>query len=526
MILLAREHWHGLNAYLQKLAQMRLPEDYEVVVGGCSGLCPEVTLSPQLPEVKMVRGGDELCEVDLFDACVAQACGAYLLLIREPVEFDVRLLDESIRELGQGGDRMSFSATGKFVLAEKAYYLASGGLRALLECANLSGSVADPSAPGTMCRLRNLQNEYVSLCCGHNTVIDPDVVIDSPQSVKIGSNCVIRKGVVLRPEGGEIVIGDNCVVNHYCVFHGKGGIYIGNWTILEPHCALYAHSQTYGSFDLPIAEQANVGKGIYLMGDNWIGGGVVICDDVTIGKGTMVGPNSTVEKSLPMASLAHGSPARSTGKRHVGPWDSRKEERAVFEGMPKRVSQHVIKRAALIKGLVKPDDCVLDVGCGEGLITGILAEKTARIVGCDYSAQAIQVAKKHCPAIEFICCNSTDLPFHDASFSAVTLSDVAEHLMPIQFVKTLEDIRRILRPGGTLILATPITGKGVHAANYAHIYEYSEAELREILGEFFCEVQLIDREFGLFVACNRYTPVEGDVARENRPVAGHVKSRV
>ena len=57
---------------------------------------------------------------------------------------------------------------------------------------------------------------------GENTFIDPEVIIDQPQSMRIGANCTIGKGVILRSEDGEIVIGDNCVVNHNSVFHGKG----------------------------------------------------------------------------------------------------------------------------------------------------------------------------------------------------------------------------------------------------------------------------------------------------------------
>ena len=108
-------------------------------------------------------------------------------------------------------------------------------------------------------RFRDLNNRKNLLTYGHNTIIDPEVIVNQPDSVKIGAHCVIRKGVVLRPEDGEIVIGDHCVINHYTILHGKGGIYIGDWTVMSAHCGLYAENHSYERFDLPITQQENVG---------------------------------------------------------------------------------------------------------------------------------------------------------------------------------------------------------------------------------------------------------------------------
>ena len=350
---------------------------------------------------------------------------------------------------------------------------------------------------------RNLRNESVPFRCGPGTFIDPEVIIESPESVKIGSNCIIRKGVVLRPEGGEIIIGDNCVINHYCVFHGKGGIYIGDWTIVAPHCGFYAQNHTYENFDVPITKQPNTGRGIFLMGDNWVGAHSVICDDVTIGKGAVIGANSTVTKSVSMASIAVGSPARVIKKRYTGDWNFHNRERAVINGMPIKIYEHVNQRGLLIKELIDTKDSILDIGCGEGIITAILAEKAPNIVGCDYSIEAVGIAKEQYPHVEFVYSNSTNLAFGDESLKKVIMSDIAEHLMPVQFVKTLFEVNRVLQRGGKLILATPITGKQQNTSTYAHIYEYSEAEIKRLLNEIFLETELVNEQFGLFVAQKR-----------------------
>lgn len=349
-------------------------------------------------------------------------------------------------------------------------------------------------------RFRDLNNRKNLLNYGRNTIIDPEVIVDQPHSVKIGAHCVIRKGVVLRPEDGEIVIGDHCVINHYTIFHGKGGIYLGDWTVIGPHCGFYAQNHSYERFDLPITKQDNVGKGIYLMGDNWIGSHSVICDDVTLGKGAIVGANSTVTKSIPLGCIAVGSPAYVVKKRYAGSWDFNKSERASNSSeMPLDIRTHVERRGQLLKEMILSSDKILDVGCGEGIITGILAEKCPSIIGCDYSLEALRTAKERYQHITFTYSNSTTLRFNRESFTKVVLSDVAEHLLPQQFVKTLEEIRRILIKDGILILTTPLTSKGIHCSTYAHIYEYSRYEIESTLRKIFGHVELVDVSLGVFV---------------------------
>ena len=335
---------------------------------------------------------------------------------------------------------------------------------------------------------------------GEGTFIDPEVIIDCPERVKIGANCAIRKGVVLRPETGEIIIGDNCVINHYSVFHGKGGIYIGDWTIIAPNCGFYAQNHSFDRFDIPITKQPNIGKGIYLMGDNWIGAGAVVCDDVTIGKGAVIGANSTVTRSIPMACMAAGSPAKILKKRYQDNWDFSNRERAEHEGVPQNIYFHVLKRGTLLCEHIITNENVLDVGCGEGIITAMIAEKGAKVVGTDYAADAVETAQSRYPNISFVVCNTTCLPFAPKSFDKIVLSDVAEHLLPIQFVRTLGQVSTLLAVGGSVIVATPLTGKGKKGSTYAHIYEYSEDEMTRLLGRHFSNVRLIDRSFGLFVA--------------------------
>ncbi len=489
-----------MEAYLSRLARQHIRGDYEIAMGhrGNPAGCARLDASGRNLRVVQMSVAPEQ-ELSL-DTVARMARGTYLLFVREAVDFSFEVVDESIRALEDSGDEMSISKTGKFVLIRQSLYRKVGRLHALLEQVELTEAHPQWRVPAEACRVRGLDKDTVSVTCGTNTYVDPDIVIDSPERVRIGANCLIRKGVVLRAEGGEIVIGDHCVLNHYTVFHGKGGIYVGDWTIIAPHCGLYAQNHTFDSFDVPITKQPNVGRGIYLMGDNWLGAGAVLCDDVTVGKGAVVGANSTVMKSIPMGCVAVGSPARVIRKRFNETWDFHQRERAAVHGMPATIAEHVGERGRRIGSLVDAGDRVLDVGCGEGIIMGLLANKCPDVIGCDYSIDALKLAAKEYPALRFLYSNSTHLRFEESSFTKVILSEVAEHLLPVQLDRTLSEIHRVLKPGGMLILSTPLTGRGTRTSTYAHIHEYSEAEIGALMRSVFGASRLIDRQFGVLVA--------------------------
>lgn len=493
----------NLAAYAENLMRTVTSERYEVIVCTSSRTHAYSRAAGLAADLRVVVIQENAGQKELLDAAVREARGSYVLLIRKPVEFDMQVLEESLNEQARCGNPLSVSATGKFVLVERSHYLAAGGfagLRSLLPDHEVAASPVPPSSIG---RVRDLHNREVQVCFGRGTRVDPDVVIDTPELVSIGSNSVIRKGVVLRPEGGEIVIGDNCVINHYCVFHGKGGIYVGDWTIIAPHCGFYAQNHTFERFDVPITRQPSVGKGIYLMGDNWIGAGAVVCDDVTLGKGAVIGAGAVVCKSVPMASVAAGVPARVIKKRYQADWDFHQRERATCEGMPAHIDAHVRERGRSLSKFVETDDRALDVGCGEGTVTRLIAQACGRVVGCDYSLEAVETARKHVPDAEFAYCNSTALRFPDGAFTKVVLSDIAEHLLPVQLRRTLHEVARVLTSQGTLVLATPLTGNGTRTSTYAHIYEYSQEEISAYLNREFCDVRIVDRRFGILLARKR-----------------------
>jgi 2-polyprenyl-3-methyl-5-hydroxy-6-metoxy-1,4-benzoquinol methylase len=99
----------------------------------------------------------------------------------------------------------------------------------------------------------------------------------------------------------------------------------------------------------------------------------------------------------------------------------------------------------------RPGGRLLDVGCGSGDWIMFMRGLGWQVSGNDFDANAVKTARDRGLDVE---CASLEQQNHaDASFDAVTLSHVIEHVPnPIQ---TLVECRRILKPGGRLVLFTP-----------------------------------------------------------------------
>ncbi|MFA6925324.1 MAG: class I SAM-dependent methyltransferase [Bacteroidales bacterium] len=88
-----------------------------------------------------------------------------------------------------------------------------------------------------------------------------------------------------------------------------------------------------------------------------------------------------------------------------------------------------------------PDDTnnILDVGCGNGIITNMLAEKFS-VVGVDRSKKALSYLKT-----KTILASSDNIPVENESFDLVFSSELLEHLEDETFYKTIEELKRISR---------------------------------------------------------------------------------
>lgn len=131
--------------------------------------------------------------------------------------------------------------------------------------------------------------------------------------------------------------------------------------------------------------------------------------------------------------------------------------------------EEIVKRAVSF-----PAETVLDLGCGNGNIIGLLKkEKEARYYGVDLSDEMIQEARKRLGEdVGLETADAADLPFQDEYFDLIICNASFHHYTNPE--KAVSEMRRVLKKGGTLILGDPtIPGKwlrkflnwGLHQGN-------------------------------------------------------------
>jgi SAM-dependent methyltransferase len=110
-----------------------------------------------------------------------------------------------------------------------------------------------------------------------------------------------------------------------------------------------------------------------------------------------------------------------------------------------------------------PDDHLLEIACGGGVLLAWALETGCRASGLDHSEEMVQLAREVAPEAEVVLGKAESLPFEDEAFTCVA-SATAFFFFPDP-VAVLREARRVLRPGGRLAIATtPPEMRGTPAA--------------------------------------------------------------
>jgi ubiquinone/menaquinone biosynthesis C-methylase UbiE len=135
------------------------------------------------------------------------------------------------------------------------------------------------------------------------------------------------------------------------------------------------------------------------------------------------------------------------------------------------------------------DKVVLDIACGTGYGLAFLTRDAKSVTGVDVDIDAAREARLECDTnkTQVLLGDGTNLPFTDESFDVVTSFETLEHLHARN--NFLAELKRVLKPHGTLILSTPnsnytkpINGK---PSNPFHVFEYAPSELKAELENHF-----------------------------------------
>ncbi len=121
--------------------------------------------------------------------------------------------------------------------------------------------------------------------------------------------------------------------------------------------------------------------------------------------------------------------------------------------------EKVFKKALVEQAKIKANHRVLDLACGTGTLT-ILIKNTqpqAAVVGIDGDAKILEIAKTKAKEsgveIQFDKGMSFDLPYEDESFDRVVSSLFFHHLTRENKLKTLREVKRVLKSNGEFHIA-------------------------------------------------------------------------
>ncbi len=161
------------------------------------------------------------------------------------------------------------------------------------------------------------------------------------------------------------------------------------------------------------------------------------------------------------------------------------------------INQHIKRyQFALSEGVGTK---VLDIACGTGYGSNILAKSASQVIGIDISNEAIESAKKEfvSPKIIFQQGDASQIEFPDNTFDTIISFETIEHL-PIDKVESyLKELARVLKSNGEIYISSPdIMGfsLGEISSNHFHVQEFTTKQFINLVSKHFKIEKIVAQE--------------------------------
>lgn len=175
----------------------------------------------------------------------------------------------------------------------------------------------------------------------------------------------------------------------------------------------------------------------------------------------------------------------------------------------KTAYSEIIERTAR---LLNPEERVLEVACGTGIITLGLADRIENIEGVDFSVEMVAIARKKADKsgvkVRFLVQDACNLQYEPDSFDTVIIANTL-HIMP-EPEKALAEVKRVLKPDGRLIAPTYIHAGNIKAAIFSRLMS---------LGGFRAYHKWTWQSYNTFLENNGYAIVEIKLIEASFPLA-------
>lgn len=150
--------------------------------------------------------------------------------------------------------------------------------------------------------------------------------------------------------------------------------------------------------------------------------------------------------------------------------------------------------------LIEPQMTVLDIACGEGYGSALMSQYATQVIGVDIDPATVRHAQTQYAAVRSKAGNPIDyrvgncaaIPVEDHSIDLLVSFETLEH--HDQHEEMMAEVRRVLRPGGMLLLSSPnrtVYTEQVNHHNPFHVKELDHAELVTLVTSAFPYVRLL-----------------------------------
>ena len=157
--------------------------------------------------------------------------------------------------------------------------------------------------------------------------------------------------------------------------------------------------------------------------------------------------NNSIEGKPSTLQDSYDVMADEFARRFMDEYDHKPMDREVLDHFAQRVAE---------KGKV------CDLGCGPGQLVRYLHERGADVLGVDLSPAMVEEARRANPDIEFTQGDMRALDIPDDSLAGIAAFYCIIHIARDDVTGVLRELKRVLQPGGLLLLAFQLGDQVVH----------------------------------------------------------------
>src|ERR1700676_636583 len=145
------------------------------------------------------------------------------------------------------------------------------------------------------------------------------------------------------------------------------------------------------------------------------------------------------------------STARQTWSHH---WTSLAGQRRLFGTLASLVRKVLLSRAVrhYTSRFFGRNGVFVEAGCGTGESATRIERLDRKLVGVDFTLAALGLARRHRSFHSLVCADIFHLPFRGSSVAGIWNLGVMEHFAPPSVLASLGEFKRVVAPGGTVLL--------------------------------------------------------------------------